>query len=435
MTVTTRFAPSPTGKLHIGNLRAALLSWLTARKAGGVFILRIDDTDQERSEEAYVDAAKRDLDWLGLDWDRFERQSERFERYEAAAARWREAGLLYACYETPTELDLRRKRQLAMGKPPIYDRAALTLTDAQKRAYEAEGRRPHWRFKLDGARVSWDDQIRGETSVDLASVSDPVLIRGDGGWLYTPASVVDDVEMGVSHVVRGEDHVTNTATQIQMIASLGGAIPTFAHHSLLVGADGETLSKRLGSLTLEGLREAGLEPLAILSVMARLGSSDPMTPRLAHDDLVAGFDIEKFGRAPARFDVDDLNRMNAQVLRETPYARVAERLPEGVSEPFWNALRGNLERLADAEYWAAVAAQGARPELPEAEKAFVEDALALLPPEPWDPETWSRWTAAVKEKTGRKGKALFMPLRLAMTGRARGPEMADVMPFLTRPQI
>ncbi|MEM6667694.1 MAG: glutamate--tRNA ligase [Pseudomonadota bacterium] len=431
MTVTTRFAPSPTGLLHIGNLRAALLSWLTARKAGGTFILRIDDTDAERSKEEYVEAAQRDLTWLGLTWDRFERQSERLERYEAAAQTWREQGRLYASYETPQELDLKRKRQLAMGKPPVYDRSALSLSAEQIAAYEAEGRRPHWRFKLDQERVEWVDQIRGDTSVDCASVSDPVLIREDGGFLYTPCSVVDDIEMGVTHVVRGEDHVANTATQIQMIQSLGGEVPTFAHHSLLVGAEGEALSKRIGSLSLESLAEEGLEPVAVLSLMARLGTADPVEPRTEHQALVDGFDIGRFGRAPARFSMEELRQLNAKVLHETPYSAVSARLDAlGVSEALWSAVRGNLERLEEASEWAQLVENGAEPVIAEEDAEFVAQAMALLPERPWDETTWKSWTDAVKSASGRKGKALFMPLRKALTGRERGPEMAALLPLL-----
>jgi glutamyl-tRNA synthetase len=438
MAVVTRFAPSPTGKLHIGNLRAALLSWLTARVAGGQFILRIDDTDGERSKETFVDSAKRDLEWLGLNWDRFERQSDRFDRYEAAASTWREAGRLYACYETPTELELRRKRQRAMGKPPVYDRAALALSDAQKKAYEAEGRRPHWRFKLDLTRIVWQDQIRGKTSVDCTSVSDPVLIRGDGGWLYTPCSVVDDSEMGVTHVVRGEDHVTNTATQIQMINSLGFEHPTFAHHALMVGRQGEALSKRLGSLTLESLRDQGVEPLAIISFIARLGTSDPVEPRTTMQEAIDGFDITRFGRAPARFSLEELNQLNGKILQQMRYQDVADQLAmhgfdAKTAENFWPLIRGTIEKVAEVAPWATILRDGATPVVDEADDDFVTTALAMLPDGPWDEQTWKSWTSAVKDATGRKGRSLFMPLRKAMTGMERGPEMASLMPLLKRP--
>ncbi|MCI4664493.1 MAG: glutamate--tRNA ligase [Neomegalonema sp.] len=436
-TVTTRFAPSPTGYLHIGNLRAALLSYLTAKKQGGEFILRIDDTDPERSKEEFVDAAKRDLEWLGLHWDRFERQSERLERYHAAADKWREMGRLYACYETQTELELRRKRQLSMGRPPVYDRAALELTDAQKKAYEEEGRRPHWRFKLDQERVEWDDLIRGHTHVDCGSVSDPVLIREDGNYLYTPCSVVDDAEMGVTHVVRGEDHVTNTATQIQMIRSLGYAVPNFAHHSLLVGPDGEALSKRLGSLTLGGLREEGYEALALTAFMARLGASDPIEPRAAMAEVVEGFDVTRFGRAPARFDVEELRQLNAKTLHLLPVEAVHDRLveaglPKSKTKKFWAAVQGNVELFADVAEWIELVQKGAEPLIAEGDEAFVAEAMELLPAQPWNGESWKNWTGAVKEKTGRKGKQLFMPLRKALTGRERGPDMSELMPLLPK---
>ncbi|MEO1291637.1 MAG: glutamate--tRNA ligase [Pseudomonadota bacterium] len=412
-----------------------MLSFLTAKKEGGTFILRIDDTDRERSKEEYVEAAKRDLTWLGLEWDRFERQSDRFDRYEAAAARWKEQGRLYACYETPTELELKRKRQASMGKPPVYDRSALELTSDQIAAYEDEGRKPHFRFKLDQTRVAWDDLIRGETSVDLASVSDPVLIRADGTWLYTPCSVVDDAEMGVTHVVRGEDHVTNTATQIQMIEALGYEVPRFAHHSLLVGAQGEALSKRLGSLTLSGLREEGIEPLALVSLMARLGASDPIEPRTGMDQVIEGFDITRFGRAPARFDLDDVKQLNAKILHAMPVEAVAEDMAQhglagAEAEAVWALIRGNLERRGDLHPWVEIITKGAKPDVAEEDAAFIAEAMALAPPRPWTAETWKDWTDAVKATTGRKGKGLFMPLRKALTGQARGPEMADLLPLL-----
>ena len=366
MTPTTRFAPSPTGLLHIGNLRAALLSYLTAQKEGGAFILRIDDTDPERSKEEYVDAAKRDLEWLGLHWDRYERQSERLERYEAAANTWRETGRLYACYETQAELELRRKRQASMGRPPVYDRAALALTDAQKNAYEEEGRRPHWRYKLDQERVEWEDLIRGETAVDCASVSDPVLIRADGTFLYTPCSVVDDAEFGVTHVVRGEDHVTNTATQIQMFRSLGYDVPRFAHHSLFIGPDGQGLSKRHGSLGLGELREQGFEPIAIAAFIARLGASDPIEPRRDMAEVIEGFDVTRYGRAPARFDHAELRQFNAKTVHLLPFDAVKSRLvkaglPEEKAELFWAAVSGNIEMFDEITPWIELVEKGAPP--------------------------------------------------------------------------
>ncbi|MEM8758938.1 MAG: glutamate--tRNA ligase [Pseudomonadota bacterium] len=431
---TTRFAPSPTGYIHVGNLRTALFNYLIARKAGGTFILRIDDTDPERSKEEYVEAIKEDLDWLGLHWDRVERQSARLDRYAEAADRLRGAERFYEAFETPTELDLKRKKQLNMGRPPVYDRAALKLSEEEKAALRAE-RSGHWRFLLDHERIEWEDGILGPQSIDAASVSDPVLIRGDGQVLYTLASVVDDTEMGVTDVVRGADHVTNTATQIQIIAALGGACPRFAHHSLLTGPQGESLSKRLGTLAIRDLRARGVEPMAILSQLARLGSADPVELRGSVDELVEGFDITRFGAAPTKFDVGDLDPLTARVLHGLPAEAVAGDLeaagvPEEAREAFWAVIRDNIATRADIAAWWQVLAEGAVPEVDPEDAEFVAEALAALPEPPYGPEAWGAWTAAVKAQSGRKGKALFMPLRKALTGRARGPEMADFMPLM-----
>ncbi len=437
MTVT-RFAPSPTGYIHIGNLRAALFNWLIARKAGGTFILRFDDTDPERSKQGYVDAIREDLEWLGLTWDREERQSLRLDRYDAASDRLRADGRLYEAFETPTELDLKRKKQLNMGKPPVYDRAALALTDADRARLREERGAGHWRFRLDQERIEWEDGILGPISIDAASVSDPVLIRGDGQYLYTLASVVDDVEMGVTDIVRGADHVTNTATQLQIIAALGGSAPRFAHHSLLTGPQGEALSKRLGTLSLRDLRAQGIEPMAVLSLMARLGSSDPVELRTSLDEIVEGFDVSRFGAAPTKFDEADLGPLTARLIGATPYAAVAPEIrdlgvPDEIAPRFWEVVRENIATRAEAADWWAVFSGGATPVVAEEDRDFVAAAFGMLPAHPYGPDSWAEWTVAVKETTGRKGKALFMPLRLAVTGRARGPEMADVMPLLQKP--
>ncbi len=435
MTVT-RFAPSPTGRLHVGNLRTALMNWLIARKAGGMFILRLDDTDAERSRPEFADAIRRDLEWLGLTWDRLERQSDRLERYHAAAERLRGAGRLYEVFETAEELELRRRRAMAGGRPPVYDRAALKLTAAERDALRAE-RPGYWRFLLDEARVGWQDGILGPVSIDAASLSDPVLIRGDGQVLYTLASVVDDVEMGVTDVVRGADHVTNTAVQVQIMAALGAAPPRFAHHSLLTGPGGEALSKRLGALSLAELREAGVESMALLSLMARLGSSDPVEPRASHAELVAGFDLARFGAAPVRFDPDELRALSAKVLHGLDYPAVAGDLTAlGVERPeaFWDAVRENVATRGEIADWWALARDGAVPVVAEEDRDFVAEAAALLPPPPWDEGTWGAWTAAVKAETGRKGGALFRPLRRWLTGRDAGPDMARLMPFLRPPR-
>lgn len=432
---TTRFAPSPTGYIHVGNLRTALMNYLIARKAGGTFILRIDDTDPERSKQEYVDAIQQDLEWLGLTWDKIEHQSARLDRYDAAADKLREMGRFYECFETPTELDLKRKKQLNMGKPPVYDRGALALSEDEKAALRAERGNGHWRFKLDQERINWVDGVLGEISIDAASVSDPVLIRGDGQYLYTLASVVDDTEMGVTHVVRGSDHVTNTATQIQMIEALGGTVPTFAHHSLLTGPQGESLSKRLGTLSLRDLREGGVEPEALLSLMARLGSSQPVELRASLDEIAEGFDIDQFGSAPTKFDVEDLYPLTARHLGAQPLAAVSDDVASaGVdaaeAEAFWAVIRENITTRKDIAVWADLFANGADPVIDDEDKDFVAEALALLPEGPFDGDTWGVWTKAVKEATGRKGRGLFMPLRKALTGQSHGPDMSAVLPLL-----
>ena len=432
---TTRFAPSPTGYIHVGNLRTALMNYLIAKKAGGTFILRIDDTDPERSKQEYVDAIQEDLEWLGITWDRMERQSDRLERYEQAAQELRDKGRFYECFETPTELDLKRKKQLNMGKPPVYDRAALDLSDAEKEALRAERGNGHWRFKLLQERIDWTDGILGDLSIDAASVSDPVLIRGDGQFLYTLASVCDDVDFGVTHVVRGSDHVTNTATQIQIIEALGGGVPEFAHHSLLTGPQGEALSKRLGTLSLRDLRAAGVEPMALVSLMARLGSSDPVELRESMDEVADGFDIGHFGSAPTKFDEQDLYPLTARILHEQPFAAMAADVaaagvPDDLAEQFWDVTRENIVTRKDLAKWWDLFANGAEPEIDEEDREFIAEAMALLPDGPFDGETWGNWTKAVKEATGRKGRGLFMPLRKALTGQSNGPDMSAVMPLL-----
>ena len=434
---TTRFAPSPTGYIHVGNLRTALFNYLITRKAGGTFILRIDDTDPERSKEEYVDAIKQDLEWLGLEWDKVERQSERLDRYIDAADKLRDLGRFYECFETPTELDLKRKKQLNMHKPPVYDRSMLALSDDEKAKLRAERGNGHWRFKLDHERIEWTDGILGDISIDAASVSDPVLIRGDGQFLYTLASVVDDTDMGVTNVVRGSDHVTNTATQIQMIRALGYEPPTFAHHSLLTGPQGEALSKRLGTLALRDLREGGVQPMALLSHMARLGSSDPFEMRSSMEELVEGFDVARFGSAPTKFDVEDLYPLTARYLHGLDLAAVESAIadlgvPADLAETFWNVTRENITTLKDLAAWWALYRDGAEPLIDDEDREFVAQALTMLPDGPYTGETWKAWTSEVKDATGRKGKGLFMPLRKALTGQERGPDMSDVMPLLQK---
>ena len=431
---TTRFAPSPTGYMHIGNLRTALFNYLISRKSGGTFILRIDDTDPERSKQEYVDGIKQDLEWLGLHWDRVEHQSDRFDRYAEIADQLRDMGKFYECFETPVELDLKRKKQLNMSKPPVYDRSGLALTEAERDELRSE-RAAHWRFMLDQNRIEWADGILGDLSIDAASVSDPVLIRGDGQVLYTLASICDDTDMGVTHVVRGSDHVTNTATQIQMIRAIGGTVPEFAHHSLLTGPKGEGLSKRLGSLALRDIRESGVQPMALLSHLARLGSSDPVELCGSIDEIVAGFDLKKFGSAPTKFDKADLYPLTAKYLQSLDLSAVLGKIsamgvPTDQAETFWNAVRGNILTLKDLDGWWGLIQKGADPKIDDEDQEFVSRAIALLPDRPFDNQTWSTWTQEVKVATGRKGKSLFMPLRKALTGMSHGPDMGTLLPLL-----
>jgi len=428
-----RFAPSPTGLIHIGNARTALLNALFARREGGTFVLRLDDTDRERSKEEYAQAIVADLAWLGVPPDVSVRQSDRFALYDAAAQDLKAKGLLYPCWETPDELEFRRKRQLARGLPPIYDRAALALSDEDRARLEAEGRRPHWRFKLEHRAVIWTDLVRGEVSVDCGSLSDPVLVRGDGSYLYTLPSVVDDAALGITHVIRGEDHVTNAAVQVQIFEALGHAAPAFGHHNLLTTASGEGLSKRLGHLSLAGLREAGLEPLAVAALAVLVGSSDAVRPVASLDALAALVDFGRISRAPAKFDESELAALNARIVHELPHAAVAERLAAlgvGGGADFWEAVRGNLATVGEARDWWGVVAGPIDPVIDDA--GFCAEAVAALPPEPWDAGTWKAWTDAVKAKTGAKGKALFMPLRKALTGRDHGPELAALLPLIGR---
>lgn len=438
MSVKVRFAPSPTGKLHVGNIRAALFNVLYARSRGGTFLLRSDDTDQTRSTTDYEDAIQRDLRWLGLNWDEFARQSERFSVYDDVAEHLKAEGLLYPCYETAEELDRKRKLQRARGLPPVYDRAALELSEREIAALEGEGRRPHWRFKLAREEVRWDDLIRGEQVFDTGTMSDPVLIREDGAYLYTLPSCIDDVDFGVTHVIRGEDHVTNTAAQIEVFRAIiayrdEGATPAFAHHSLLVGKDGESLSKRLGSLSIEGMREDGIEPEAITSLLARLGTSQPVEPVLDLDALAKGFSLETLGRAPARFDLEELKLLNAKVLHAMDYGHVAARLePLGVAEDVWAAVHGNLERLEDAVFWRDIIEGEITPVIDEDDRDFCRAAADKAGEVSADAEGWSELTAALKAETGRKGKSLFMPLRKALTGQQRGPEMPDLFALIGR---
>ena len=431
MTVITRFAPSPTGNLHVGNIRAALHNWLWARKSGGRFLLRLDDTDLERSRPEYADSIRADLDWLGLHRDGEERQSDRFALYEEKFEALKAAGHVYPAYETAQELDLRRKVLLGRGLPPVYDRAALSLTPDQIASYEAEGRRPHWRFKLDHDQpIAWTDLIRGDQRFDPKLLSDPVIRRADGSWLYMLPSVIDDIAMGVTHVLRGEDHVSNTATQIQMFAALGAPLPHFAHEALLTGSEGK-LSKRLGSLGVAHFRDIGLEPMAVLSLLARLGSAMPIEPFADPQPLIDSFDFAHFGRAPARFDEAELASLNQKIIHLLPYGAVADRLPQGMDEAAWEAIRPNLETVAGAaEWWRIVTGPIDAPAPAEEDRDFLVLAHAVLSESDFDAAIWRSLTDRLKTQTGRKGKALFLPLRRALTGLDHGPDMGQLLPLI-----
>ena len=436
---TTRFAPSPTGHLHVGNLRTALFNYLIARQMDGTFVLRIDDTDPVRSKPKYVDSIKRDLEWLGLYWDQIEFQSNRLEQYAQTAEKLRDMGKLYECFESSLELDLKRKKQLNMGKPPVYDRSSLTLSKKEKDSLRVQSK-GYWRFMLDQSRIDWADGILGETSIDVASVSDPVLIRGDGQVLYTLASICDDTDMGVSYVVRGSDHVTNTATQIQIIQALSGNVPKFAHHSLLVGSKGEGLSKRLGSLALGDMRAAGLQPMALLSHLAKLGSSEPVELMGSLDEIILGFDLTKFGASPTKFDQMDLAPLTMKYLQGLSASDIiadisALGVPPEKADDFWNIVRMNISTLKDLSAWWDLMEKGAEPKIDDQDREFVLKAVSLLPPGQFDANTWKTWTQNVTEVTGRSGKNLYMPLRQALTGMSHGPDMGHLLPFLKNIKI
>ena len=434
MSTIVRFAPSPTGRIHIGNARTAILNWLMSRKENGQFILRYDDTDVARSTQEFADGIATDIAWLGIVPDRVEWQSKRFERYDAVVADMKAKGQLYPCYETADELERRRKRQEARGGLRTYDRVALKLTAEERAALEAAGRKPHWRFKLDDRVIEWNDLIRGPQHTDLASQSDPVLVREDGSYLYTLPSVIDDIDFGITHVIRGEDHVTNAGVQVAITEALGGKPPIYAHHSLLVGADGKGLSKRIGSLSIASMREQGLEPMGVVSHAALLGTSDNIHPCADIQELVDGFDLTKISRAPGRFDEKDLNQLNAKLLHVLPWDAVKHRLPDQ-TEAFWLTIRGNIEKFSETEFWDDVIQQDLKIDPATEDVDFIATARAALPPEPWDGTTWKTWTDALKASTDRKGKSLFMPLRMVLTGMDRGPELAALLPLIGRQKV
>lgn len=425
--IVTRFAPSPTGRLHVGNVRTALLNWLLARKAGGRFLLRMDDTDIARSTEAYAQSIRDDLAWLGMTPDAEEKQSDRLHRYEGVLTQLAASGIVYRAYETPEELDLKRKVQLGRGLPPVYDRAALSLTDADHARLADEGIRPHWRFRLSAdAPHAWEDLIRGPSHIDPASLSDPVIRRADGSWLYMLPSVIDDIDMGITHVIRGEDHVTNTGVQLQMFAAVGATAPQFGHAPLLTGVEGK-LSKRLGSLGVDEFRAAGIEAVAVKALLARLGTSLPVEPVLSDQPLIDSFDLGQLGRATPRFDEAELQTLNSRILHQTPYAEVARRI--SLTEAEWEAVKGNIASIEEAESWKPVFS-GSLPAAGDVDGDYMALAGEILESLTFSGDVWSELTSGLKQRTGRKGKMLFQPLRLALTGREHGPDMASLLPLI-----
>ena len=433
MSIKVRFAPSPTGKLHVGNVRAAIVTWLFARKNNGHFMLRIDDTDMERSKEEYVDAIQSDLTWLGLTWDSFARQSQRWDRYNQVIADLKEKGRLYPCYETEEELALKRKSLMSRSLPPIYDRGSLNLTADQIAKFEAEGRKPHWRFKLEHTPIEWNDLVRGDVKFHGKDLSDPVLIREDGSPLYHLCSVIDDIDFEMSHIIRGEDHVANTATHVQMFEAIGAKVPQFAHYALLSGKDGGKLSKRLGALGIQEMRdEMGLEPMAINSLIAKLGTSDNIEAFDSLDALVADFDFSKFSRTMARFDHDELERLNTKIIQSMPFEVAKKRLADigldGADQEFWLVARRNITKIGDAKEWWDVTRGVVSPVIDD--KDFTATISGLLPEGSWDENTWSQWLDSIKANTDRKGKMLFMPIRQALTGMDHGPELKDMLPLI-----
>lgn len=431
MTIT-RFAPSPTGYLHVGNVRTAFTNWLYAKSTGGKFILRIDDTDQERSEQKYVDAIKQDLEWLGLDWDDEFKQSDRFDKYEDAKKQLVADGRLYECFETPEELEFMKRKLLNKNMPPIYDRAALKLSDEDKESIKAKGIKKHYRFLLKDKRIEWDDMVRGHIHFEGKNISDPVLIRTDGTMTYMIASVVDDIEYGITHIVRGEDHITNTAVHLQLIDALGGEKrPDFAHISLLKGKD-EKISKRLGGFEIRVLRDAGIHPKAILSYLAKLGTSDAIDIRYNVEDIISEFDFSKFSKASCIYDPDEISRLNTKFIHHSEFKDIKNSLNnDDITKEFWDVAKANIENFKDIDLWWKICkTEIDTPQMSNDEKEFCKNALTKLPEGNWDESTWSAWVADIKTITDRKGKELFMPLRKALTGLEHGPELKFLLPLI-----
>ena len=436
MTTVTRFAPSPTGLLHLGNIRTALINWLYARTNNGKFILRIDDTDLERSKDEYISQIKYDLDWLGIDYDETFNQSSRFDRYREQFEKLKADGRIYPCYETPEELERKRKLLIAAGGKQVYDRSAMELTDQQKKDYEAEGRKPHWRFLLKTERMKWDDLLKGEIDIDLTSLSDPVLFREDGVPLYTFSSAVDDIDYGITNVIRGDDHTSNTAVQVEIINALDQNKITFAHHALLKASSGDKLSKRDNVISISSFREANMEPISILSLLATIGTSNSIELKDNIDQIKSEFKLSTISTSPGRIEIDVLNALNKKQVQKYNFSEIEERLEkidEKIDQKFWETIRGNLNVVEDIKQWTDIVFNSET--IKPSDKDYIKIAMELIPDDPWNDETWGLWTSAIKEKTGRKGKELFLPLREAFTGLNHGPEMKLLIQLLGREKI
>ena len=436
MTTVTRFAPSPTGLLHLGNIRTALINWLYARTNNGKFILRIDDTDLERSKDEYISQIKYDLDWLGIDFDETFNQSSRFDRYREQFEKLKADGRIYPCYETPEELERKRKLLIAAGGKQVYDRSAMELTDQQKKDYEAEGRKPHWRFLLKTERMKWDDLLKGEIDIDLTSLSDPVLFREDGVPLYTFSSAVDDIDYDITNVIRGDDHTSNTAVQVEIINALDQNKITFAHHALLKASSGDKLSKRDNVISISSFREANMEPISILSLLATIGTSNSIELKDNIDQIKSEFKLSTISTSPGRIEIDVLNALNKKQVQKYNFSEIEERLKkidEKIDQKFWETIRGNLNVVEDIKQWTDIVFNSET--IKPSDKDYIKIAIELIPDDPWNDETWGLWTSAIKEKTGRKGKDLFLPLREAFTGLNHGPEMKLLIQLLGREKI
>ncbi len=427
-----RFAPSPTGLLHVGNLRTAIINWLFAKKHDYDFLLRIDDTDDTRSKKEYVDFIEEDLKWIGLEWSLKYAQSDRLGAYDDAFNYLKSNNLIYRCFETDEELSLKRARQRSAGLPPVYDRSSLRISKDKIIQYESEGRSSYWRLKLPDKPIIWKDKIYGEVRFDSKSYSDPVIIRADGRYLYTITSVVDDIYSKVSNIIRGSDHLTNSGIQIYLFQALGSKAPNFFHHSLMTSADGEPLSKRIGSLSIRGIRESGIEPEVLLNYLTFVGDITNQSEFYEISELAKNFDAQKLSKSNAPFDERLLKEVNSGFLQQQNYDFFKKKSDllglKQVPKEFWGAVKNNIKVFDEIKDWTEVIYGNIQPVIDDPE--YINLALNLIPEVDFNELSWQNWTETIKEKSGRKGKKLFMPLRLSITGKDFGPEMAKLLPLI-----